>query len=975
MVGSTPLLFRDPAQAGKSLARLEEEYLRAGCNHPPDDFSSALRAALGGLPDPAMALNNLLRFAEASVSRTTLFNDLVEYPVIREVLLAIFSQSQYLSDILVRDPGLFRWLTTTDVLHRPLDTETLRQDVRRIWEMFARPERRMDALRRLYRREILRVGAQDILEKSPVELLTRQLSDLADVLIEAALASVTENLTGKLGVSPPTPYVVLGLGKLGGRELNYSSDVDLICVYGEDGEEQDQDGRTVSRLEFFHQLTERLVQSLSVATGEGHLYRVDMRLRPEGGGGPLARSLASTLTYYESRGELWERQMLIKARVVAGDPVFGADLLARLEPFVYPRTLFQHPSHYVARIKAKIESVVGDERNVKLMPGGIRDIEFSVQVLQLLHGGRDRSLRAANTLEALQRLAECGLITRGEADGLAEAYRFFRTVEHRLQMLLNTQRHSLPDHPDDLLLLARRLGFADNARFEEEALRHRTNVKNVFNDLVAGPVTVAAGGETDPLTAMLEGRVDQPVLERKLKDHGFRSPRQSLAHVRTLAGGSSLSQHPEFEERTREALRGIASRLFAELTRAPDPDLAIANLSAIVSAHRFPHQFFTQLAEDGFRKFVLQVCFRSPWVARELARDPLLMEGISVAVEVAPPAEKFTAAGGDPARYKSRREVGACVKNLLGFTSFGELSRELSEIADTLVVGAFDQHAAHAGMALFALGKFGSRELNFRGDLDILFVSRGADPEEANRAATGLLRDLTGTPGHGGMYDVDIRLRPEGKNAPPVADVAGFARYLQKRVSLWERQSFTRLRFVCGDAGVAREVLELTAGWVYESPLPAGWIRTVVEMRRRMEPRSQFKHDAPVNLKRSSGGMVDIEFVTQVLQLWAGREAIGMRGRPVPEILGAPCCAGGITQEERDTLGAVYLRYREIEKMMRICLEEKSSVLPDGEKLERLARCLDGTSGAVFQEGLLVEMKRVRRLFLAICQRLEETGR
>jgi glutamate-ammonia-ligase adenylyltransferase len=261
-----------------------------------------------------------------------------------------------------------------------------------------------------------------------VELLTRQLSDLADVLIEAGLASVTETLSGKLGVSPSTPYVVLGLGKLGGRELNYSSDVDLICVYGEDGEEQDPDGKPVSRLEFFHQLTERLVQSLSVATGEGHLYRVDMRLRPEGGAGPLARSLASTLTYYESRGELWERQMLIKARVVAGDPGFGADLLARLEPFVYPRTLFQHPSHYVARIKAKIESVVGDELNVKLMPGGIRDIEFSVQVLQLLHGGRDRSLRAANTLEALQRLADAADRPR-RADGLAEACRFFRTVD------------------------------------------------------------------------------------------------------------------------------------------------------------------------------------------------------------------------------------------------------------------------------------------------------------------------------------------------------------------------------------------------------------------------------------------------------------------------------------------------------------------------------------------------------------------
>jgi len=965
----SPPLFRDPARAGKALARLEEEYLQAGGVRPLGTFSSAVRSALASLPDPDLAAINLLRFAEASVSRISLFNDLIEYPVIREVLLAIFSQSPYLSDILVREPGLFHWLTTTDVLHRSLEPEDLRSEVDRIKGMFSRPERRLDALRRLYRREILRIGAQDILERSPVEVVTRQLSDLADVLIQAVLDSARESLIARLGAFPAAPFVVLGLGKLGGRELNYSSDVDLICVYGEEGEITDPDGRTISHLDIFHQLTEKMVQTLSVATGEGHLYRVDMRLRPEAGAGPLARSLASTLTYYESRGELWERQMLIKARAVAGDVAFGDVVLSRLEPFIYPRTLFQHPSYYVARIKAKIEAGVGDQQNVKLMPGGIRDIEFSVQVLQLLHGGRNRAIRAANTLEALERLAGSGLITPQEASDLAAAYRFFRSVEHRLQMVLNTQTHTLPEEPAERAILARRMAFTDAEEFDRTLQRHRDRVREVFEGLVAVPEGTPSG-EADPLTVMLNGGTDAPVVEAKLRSEGFRSTRQSLAYLKILAGGTSLGERQEFEGRTRDALRAIAPRIFREIAATPDPDLTVANLSTLVTSHRFPHQFFTQLSEEGYRKFVMHVCSRSPWVVRELSKDPLLMEEVSAAVGLPGFAEVAPGTVDDPARYKARGEVRACVRNLLGFSSFPDLSRELSAIADTLVAHAMDAVRACEGLAIFGLGKFGSRELNFRGDLDILFVTRGADPEDANRSATEILRSLTGVPGQGGMYDVDIRLRPEGKNAPAVTDVEAFSRYIDKRASLWERQSFTRLRWLCGDPGIGREVMDRAADWVYGSPLPVGWIPQVVDMRRRMEPRSHFRTDAPVNLKRSSGGMVDIEFLSQILPLHIGSDARDLRGRPVHEIMADPRVARLVDEHERASLTSVYLRYREIEKMMRICLEERSAVIPEGDKLERLARCLEGASGADFLRSLTADMKLVRKIFLAICGRL-----
>jgi glutamate-ammonia-ligase adenylyltransferase len=244
------------------------------------------------------------------------------------------------------------------------------------------------------------------------------------------------------------------------------------------------------------------------------------------------------------------------------------------------------------------------------------------------------------------------------------------------------------------------------------------------------------------------------------------------------------------------------------------------------------------------------------------------------------------------------------------------------------------------------------------------------DPVRADRTATEILRTLTGIPGQGGMYDVDIRLRPEGKNAPPVTDAESLNRYLLKRASLWERQSFTRLRFICGDAGIGREVLQTVADWVYGSPLSAGWIRAVVEMRRRMEPRSQFRNEAPINLKRSSGGMVDVEFISQILQLNAGQAARRLQGSSVAQILAAPEFREVLAATERDVLIVSYLRYREIEKMMRVCLDERSSVIPEGEKLERLARCLDGTAAGEFQHRLGEDLKRIRRMFQAISERL-----
>ena len=484
-----------------ALAALHEAFVRSGTPRSLEEFAPALERRLGEAADPDMALTNLLRFVEASVSRSALFSDLLVYPPLFDLLLMVFGSSMYLSDILVREPGLFRWLSTSDALRRGPSAQELCQETTRIGSTFRDAGRKIDALRRLHRREILRIGARDLAGGAGLRETTRDLSAVADAVIDGVYQFVRADLEARYGIVQAPPFAIVGLGKLGGNELNYSSDVDLLFVYEREGELIRTDGRTMSCEEFFNRLGEQLVVRLSEQSPEGTLYRVDMRLRPEAGAGPLARSLQGYLLYYEARGELWERQMLLKARVVGGDRALGAALLDKLVPFVYPRSFLLHPAEYVARIKARIEASAADPGDVKLMRGGIRDVEFTVQTIQLLAAGRNPALRTGNTLEAVDRLVQQRELGVNEGEALRRAYELFRVLEHRLQTQLNTQTHTLPDHLQGRTILARLAGFPDAAQLEEGIAGAAAAVRAVFDRVLTVPEEPTRSG----MQAMLEG--------------------------------------------------------------------------------------------------------------------------------------------------------------------------------------------------------------------------------------------------------------------------------------------------------------------------------------------------------------------------------------------------------------------------------------------------------------------------------------
>lgn len=971
-------IFADQARAARNLRAIHEMFIAAASRFPVEAFTAALGTQLSRAADPDMALTNLLRYAEAALSKVSLFNDLVSYPVTLEVLLAVFGSSRYFADILVRDPELFRWLTASDILVRARTQAEVAEDIAQVLRRFHRPERTLDALRRLFRREVLRIGVRDILGEADLATTTQELSTLADLLIEASCRIALLQVGERCPEPPAASYTVLGLGKLGGCELNYSSDVDLLIVYEREGDLKDVNGKSATYHEFFNRFAERVVQNLSQNTVEGHLYRVDMRLRPESGAGPLARSSESYLLYYESRGELWERQMLIKARPVAGDIQFGNRFVEQLTPFVYPKSFFHDPAEEIARIKARVEAAIEGEENIKLRAGGIRDIEFIVQALQLLNGGKNPEVRARNTLMAITQLAAKKLLSTNEATVLTDAYVFFRNLEHRLQTMLNTQTHTLP--PDEAIQrgIARRLGLHSASELREVSARHMNAVRGIFDNVLRSEVPESAV----TVFSLLEGSVQAVGATKLLSSYGFRDAKQAAKNLAFLLTGTSLTQARELDSRTRDAFRGVAPDVFAEIAATPSPDMTLRNLTSFGGAQKFPEQFYQQLKERNFRKLVLRLCASSPYLVKAICRNPLVMDALVAdprlpgIVEVEPDMEP-----GMIARRKGEGEVRAGIRNVLGFTSFDDLTGELSSLAD-LVLGTLwtkecrKNRLVNAPLAVFALGKFGTHEILFGADLDLLFVSDSnsrINKERLEKIASGFISALSFHYEEGRLYEVDARLRPEGRNAPLVVDDAAYTAYLGSRASLWERQSLTRLRFVCGERDLGVKVSKTVEGFVYHSPLPPQWADTIVSMRRKIETRSRTRAGEFFDLKLGPGGMVDAEFLAQMIQLRFGLELPSLRGRRATAVFDL-AAHGGIAQEDAGFLVTTYRIFRELEKLMRITLEERGSLLPENAALDLLARCYDGSAGDQLRHRVHWLADSMRTRFLALSKGLQSSS-
>jgi glutamate-ammonia-ligase adenylyltransferase len=961
--------FGDPERASQALDRL--------AGQPPFlvPLPAPALAALARTGRPDQGLAHLERFVETSASRLSLYPRLQEHPRLAEHLVRVFSHSRFLTEILVRNPEHLYWVfEETPFLRQDLDAQTLGRQVRQQLAAEQPPALRLEALRRFQRRELLRIGAAEVLGLKPVAQVGRELADLADAVIGYALETAAGELEARHGRprgegGQVAHFAVICLGKHGGQELNYSSDVDLLFVYSEEGQTRPpRGGSSMTNEEYFSRLGRRLIQMLTEASPEGFLYRVDMRLRPEGEVGPLVRSLESLRAYYELHGQLWERQMLIKARLAAGSARVWRSFRALVAPFVYPAHFQVSPREEIRRIKERIESQIREgpsrDNNIKLRAGGIRDIEFIVQCLQLLRGRVELKVRSHNTLEAIAQLARAKALSAEETETLRQAYCFFRRVENLLQIEEGRSVYALPEDPVAATGLARCLGLGEGPALQREMEGHLERVRRIFES-VFHPGLPAA----EEWGWLSEAEPGNDRARKALAARGFANGEAAHRHLAQLLQGGMVTSA------ARQHLEELLPELIKALLRSADPDQTLVRFAQIVGAYGAPGGLYGLLrAYPAFRELLIAICGSSPFLAELVRRDPGLLDGL-VSQTPGPPQEGLE----DPAallRHRNQELLRIGTDDLLGLASEEETFLRLTELAEEILraahalafrrvvrrLGRPRTRGGEARFAVFAGGKFGGRELDFGSDLDLFFVYEGEGQTGRTRTEnhlffTELAQELIRLLAEDNLYPVDARLRPEGRNAPMVVSAPAYRRYLQGRAALWERLALSRARLVVGDEELGRRLQGAIHRFVFGREVDAQTALEVRQMRLRMEPGQP----GAVDIKRGPGGIVDIEFIAQILVLKLGRTQRALRLTSTRQALGRLGQTGQLP--EAQFLLAAYERLRGIEKGMRLASDQADNTLPEGRELAALARSVGPASPEELVEEVGELMRRTRRLF------------
>jgi glutamate-ammonia-ligase adenylyltransferase len=930
--------------------------LAADAGLSPLLFIKNLKSDVRVTAHPRRALNSFHRFLMTGFSSAWM-RDFETHRLLQQILLELSSQSQFLADILVRNPELFRWLTSSNVLTITKTRENYVAEASDAIKLFQRSEKKLDSLKRFQRRELLRIGARQILKEADVATTSGELSALADAIAESILGMAYDQMTEMVRGTVKRELAVIGLGKLGGEELNFSSDIDLVFVYDQDGPLEGSQPRLSTQHEYYCRVAEYVVRRLSEHTAEGHLYRVDMRLRPDGGSGPLAMSRAAYFAYYEARGELWERQMLMKARAIAGDRHVGERWMEEIQPFIFPRTLLSSPLEEIAKIKARIESNLDEGTNIKLGSGGIRDIEFTVQALQLLNGGNNVNLRQRSTLGALRQLAASRYLKEVEGRELASAYQFLRTIEDRLQLLHGLQKHSIPESLEERRILARQLGFKSVAAFSKKLEFHQARIRRTFGSVFGKKARLQKKGAALPG----ETQVD-PRLVRKLGALDIRSVQSHLAGI--------VKEIPDLGDPSR--LHG-----FAELfRRRKAPDWGVKNFLQLASSGPIKRTLQQAALNEKALDLLVLIATRSSRFISLLAREPLLFETL-----VGRPEDLLDEGSGwtflktsDLARYRVYNEFKAVLRFLVGETSAAALTRELSVLADGILGDAFHraaeevQKGADVPVALVALGKLGGGEISIGSDLDLLLLYKegsGGIPAKAANALGRILREKLER-----VYEIDFRLRPEGKNSPLATEIEYYKQYLAHRASFWERQSLIKARLIAGNPAFGRQLMEHIGQAAYDLPLPQGWKKEIVSMRDRMA-KERSKSPDGVDLKVGVGGLVDLEFLVQTVQLRHGHDMPQLRNTNTFGAIEIIQTQNLASRVDAKRIAGNLEYFRRLEAFIRMNSEGTDFVLPsENDRLQAVVAAMGSSSPAALRLGIEEMRKTNRKLFNGIIKSL-----
>lgn len=987
--------FQDPKRAFDSARRM------LGRLSPPE-FGQLFNFVIDALSvscDPDRALNNLDRYQQISAGGLQPAWLARERPYLLRLLLDLFGFSQFLSDVLIRYPHYTAWLGDTDVLEDDPSEESLQWSLDRAMAPFSSADKRQHAVVRWFRRELLRAGVRVMMGRTDELAFALELSRIAVAVIRAGVAESERPLRRRFGVPMTEPtdpeepaveagFAVVAMGKLGGMELNFSSDVDLIFVYADEGRTGGLAGSNqgppqgrISNHEYFRRLAESLIHFLTEPTEEGYLYRVDTRLRPDGAEGPLVHSIGAFEAYHETAARPWERMALAKCRAIAGDPALCARFDDLSLGLVFGRAMGPEIIDEVRDLKLRIDAGVesGEEagREIKRGRGGIREIEFHVQALQLLHGQRYADLRVRSTLDLVPALAGRGLLSEDEASQVAADYTFLRRVEHRLQMMDLRQTHTLPDEPHALDCLALRCGLRASSadppgqvllqRWDEISTRVRSRFVLFFGaaDEEAGSTPVRSPAEH--LARLIAADAPDAELISLLAPHSLDSG-GVIAALRRMGGrGRALA----LTRRAVEEFPRVLEVLLAAAGRSARPAQAVIQLESLLFAlgsYAGMYEIFInrprllELLVRAFgagdvwartlgahREFIDVLLTGEPWAAdasshalRERLRQVLRRGG------------RFgsSALSDDLALFRRFESLMTGLAELALSLPFERVTERLTSLADVVVEAALGFPAKDTdtrGIAVLAMGKLGTRELNFQSDLDLIFAwDDHREPQGGARAhllAEHLTSTLTQSTPDGVPYHVDTRLRPEGTGAPLAPARSRFLDYYARRAQLWEVQSFMKVRPVAGDlafgAELIREIAEVLASRLrreFDSAALAGGVRA---MRLRIEASVNTPSWVLCDFKKGPGGVMDLDFIAQYFQLLALRDGEPLLGQAPPAVFNWARLRALLDPEEASVMTRNYVFLRQLESRSRLLFETESSRAPDGgEKARGLGRAI-----------------------------------
>ncbi|HEY2211101.1 MAG TPA: bifunctional [glutamine synthetase] adenylyltransferase/[glutamine synthetase]-adenylyl-L-tyrosine phosphorylase [Bradyrhizobium sp.] len=928
---------------------------------------------------------------------------IARFPLANTILLGIAEASPYLFDLVRADGG--RAIRLLECEPEPYLAQLIENTCRNVSAASSEADV-MQLLRRLKSEAALLIALCDIGGVWPVMRVTAALTDLAVASVQAVLRYLLRQEAARGKLSPPnldrpednSGLVVLAMGKMGADELNYSSDIDLIVFFDPTAPTLAPD---IEPQPFFVRVTQGLSRLLQQRTGDGYVFRVDLRLRPDPASTPVAISTAAALHYYEREGRTWERAAMIKARPCAGDPRAGEALIAEIAPFVWRKHLDFAALADVHDMKRQMQTFRGQSEiaveghNVKIGRGGIREIEFFVQTQQLIAGGRHPELRARPTLEALNVLATSNWITFEARDELTAAYEFLRRVEHRLQMVADEQTHTLPDHVEAVEGFAGFFGYESRAAFAKDLLGHLNVVQGHYGKLFEGDPT---GTAKLPAVDYSAG-ADDPRLLEHLVTLGFKQP---IMVARTVQQWIVGDYRVFRMESTRNAFVEFVPALIVGLAHAEEPDSAVTAFDRFLQALQRGGRLISLLSQNrDFVALVALILGAAPRLGDMLARQPQIMDGLidprffGAMPDQRELSARLAATLADANSYEEFLDrlrlfgqeslflIGTRI--LSGTVSAQQASVAFADVAEGIVHTVHglvtDRFAAQHGWikgqetAIVAMGRLGSREMTASSDLDLILLY-GFDPEHPDsdgarslhgahyfaRFTQRLISAFTTRTNYGVLYEVDMRLRPSGRAGPVASHLKSFAEYQDREAWTWEHMALTRARVISSSPDFRRKIEKIIRD-VLTRPRDAVSVASdVAEMRRAVA--LEKGEDDIWDLKYAAGGMVDIDFIAQYLQLVHAASKPDILDVSTLHVLDNAARLGILPQSAAEVLRSATRLYHDLTQILRLCVSERFKPETSGEDLLRvMARAGDAPDFSSLEARVKETQSEVRRVF------------